>query len=466
MRKILSILIFIFCSSVYGQPGSFVIYPGSPSMVNHAHGVFQSSSGSIFLAGYGEDITGTFSLITFTKFDENGSRIFNKNIGDSAHHFMMMRMLVIDENNFILAGSKNVFGGNNTPYVVKVDSNGTVIWEKSINSTLNSYYTGVSKFQNGNLVFSGAASDSVNGDLNLIGVITDSLGNELHSFSFGEINVNETTENCVVANDGTILICGDRLINTSIVNPYVAAFDSTGNFLWELGISSHSNSGSKNLYIDQNSNLLVIGESATDSSSEFDIQLTKIDIPTATINWMKLVPGTNMSDAGFAISETIDGNYALTGYGHDSIYNSKRIVLLVSDTSGNELSKKYFGNSAINIGYDIAPSIYGGFLIAGADFVSDRQILVYQKELGINIGELKSEQFSIFPNPIQPNSILQFSDPVSQAEIYDLTGKTVFSFEKMKYFASVKIPELKTGFYFLNLVSGNKSFRKTFIVAE
>ena len=309
IRSVKIILLLLITKATYGQPASFVIYPGSPFLVNHAHGVHQAASGSIFLSGYGEDVGGVFSLISFTKFDENGSRLFVKYFGDSTHHFMMMRMLVLDDNNYILAGSKDLPGGNSSPYAVKIDSTGTIIWEKNVNTNYNSYYTGVSRFSNGNLVFAGAASDSINSDLNLMGVITDSLGHDLHSFSFGEPVINETAENCVVSDNGLIAVCGDRLINTTIVNPYVVAFDSTGNFLWEMGISSHNNSGSKNLYLD---------------SPQFDVQLTKIDIGSVTTIWQKLIPGTNMSAAGFAISETIDGNYSLAGYGHDSISNSKR----------------------------------------------------------------------------------------------------------------------------------------------
>jgi hypothetical protein len=465
--RILKLLLLLFISKVaVGQPASFVIYPGSPTLVNHAHGVFQAPSGSIYLTGYGEDVAGVFSLITFTKFDENGTRTFVKYFGDSVHHFMMMRMLVLDENNFIIAGSKYLPGGNASPYAIKIDSSGTIIWEKHVNTNYNSYYTGVSKFSNGNLVFSGAASDSINSDLNLMGVITDSMGHDLYSFSFGELVINETAENCVVSDDGTILVCGDRLINTSIVNPYVVAFDSTGNFLWELGISSHNNSGSKNLYIDRGGKLLVIGESATSTSPQFDVQLSKIDIPTATTIWQKLIPGTNMSDAGFAISETVDGNYALAGYGHDSLANAKRILFLVTDTSANELSKKYFGNSSINIAYDIAPSVNGGFLIAGADFVSDRQIMVYQKELGIGIDELDKDHLSIFPNPVKGNSQLNFSEAINKVFICDVTGKQIMNFENEKSFSSIILPSLKDGFYFIQYTHAAKSFYSTLIVCE
>ncbi|MBK6396861.1 MAG: T9SS type A sorting domain-containing protein [Bacteroidetes bacterium] len=466
IRSVKIILLLLITKATYGQPASFVIYPGSPFLVNHAHGVHQAASGSIFLSGYGEDVGGVFSLISFTKFDENGSRLFVKYFGDSTHHFMMMRMLVLDDNNYILAGSKYLPGGNSSPYAVKIDSTGTIIWEKNVNTNYNSYYTGVSRFSNGNLVFAGAASDSINSDLNLMGVITDSLGHDLHSFSFGEPVINETAENCVVSDNGLIAVCGDRLINTTIVNPYVVAFDSTGNFLWEMGISSHNNSGSKNLYLDKEGKLLVVGESATTSSPQFDVQLTKIDIGSVTTIWQKLIPGTNMSDAGFAISETIDGNYSLAGYGHDSISNSKKVLFLITDTSGNELSKKYFGNSSINIGYAISPSVYGGFLIAGADFVSDRQILIYQKELGIDVSELQNEHMSIYPNPVLTNSMICFQQPVLSVRVTDLQGRPVLQIEKKQSFTTTTIPFLNNGLYFIECSSETKHFYSTLIVCE
>ena len=363
------------------------------------------------MAGYGDDVSTLYSLISFTKFDEFGSEIDTKYYGDSLHHFMLMRMLAINDNSFLLVGSKMIHGGNNNPYALLIDSTGSVIWENSSTSTFNSWFTGVSKFPNGNLVFSGAATDTLN--------------------------------------EGTIVVCGDKLINTSIVNPYVVAFDSTGNYLWDMTIGSHLNSGSKNLFIDRSNNVIVIGESATTSSPQFDIQISKIDVASASVVWMKLLQGTDMSDAGFALSETVDGHYVIAGYGHDSIYSTKRVVMIVTDTSGNELSKQYFGSSPINIGYEICPSIYGGFLIAGADFVNNQEILIYQKELGIGIADVNEFSTSIYPNPISVNSKINFSVPIDQFSLISISGQLVLSKRFDNPTSSFQLPFISSGVYFL-----------------
>ncbi|HQV99095.1 MAG TPA: T9SS type A sorting domain-containing protein [Bacteroidia bacterium] len=466
MRKVLTILALIFCEFSFGQPNSFVKFSGPPQLISYGHGVHQSLSGSIYLAGYGDDVSTLYSLISFTKFDEFGSEIDTKYYGDSLHHFMLMRMLAINDNSFLLVGSKMIHGGNNNPYALLIDSTGSVIWENSSTSTFNSWFTGVSKFPNGNLVFSGAATDTLNGDLNLFGVITDSLGSTLHSFSFGDVGFNETSENCLVTNEGTIVVCGDKLINTSIVNPYVVAFDSTGNYLWDMTIGSHLNSGSKNLFIDRSNNVIVIGESATTSSPQFDIQISKIDVASASVVWMKLLQGTDMSDAGFALSETVDGHYVVAGYGHDSIYSTKRVVMIVTDTSGNELSKQYFGSSPINIGYEICPSIYGGFLIAGADFVNNQEILIYQKELGIGIEEVNEFSTSVYPNPISVNSKINFSDPIDQFTLLSISGQLIFS-KRFDYpISSFMLPFITSGVYFLELEQRGKRFQSILTVTE
>ncbi len=466
MRKIISVLLFILCKFSFGQPNSFVKYLGSPQLINYGHGVHQSLSGSIYLSGYGDDASSLYSLISFTKMDENGNEIFTNYFGDSLHHYMLMRMLAINDNNFLLVGSKMIHGGNNTPYAILIDSAGSVIWENSNASTFNSWFTGVSKFSNGNLVFSGAATDTINGDLNLFGVITDSLGSTLHSFSFGDLGFNETSENCVVTNEGIIVVCGDKLINTSIVNPYVVAFDSTGNYLWDMTIGSHLNSGSKNLFIDRSNNVIVIGESATTSSPQFDIQISKIDVASASVVWMRLLRGTDMSDAGFALSESIDGQYVIAGYGHDSTLSAKRVVMIVTDTSGNELSKQYFGSSPINIGYEICPSIYGGFLIAGADFVNNQEILIYQKELGIGIADVNEFSASIYPNPISVNSKINFSVPIDQFSLISISGQLVLSKRFDNPTSSFQLPFISSGVYFLELKQRGKRFQSILTVTE
>ena len=142
------------------------------------------------------------------------------------------------------------------------------------------------------------------------------------------------------------------------------------------------------------------------------------------------------------------------------------VMVMIVSLIGNELSKKYFGNSSINIGYAISPSVYGGFLIAGADFVSDRQILIYQKELGIDVSELQNEQMSIYPNPILTNSIICFQQPVLSVRVTDLQGRPVLQIEKKQSFTTTTIPFLNSGLYFIECSSETKHFYSTLIVCE
>lgn len=466
MKYILPILLSFCFKFSAAQPVSFEKYFGSPQLINYGHGISQSASGSIYFGGYGDDQAGLYSLISFTKLDASGNEIFTRYYGDSLRHFMLMRMISTLDGNFLLVGSRMDHGGQNNPYAIKVDSIGTIIWEHVNTSVPNSWYSGVAEFSNGNLVFSGATTDTINSDLNLSGVITDPFGTILHQFSYGDVGITETSENCVVTPDGTILICGDKVINSSTVNPYIAVFDSTGSYLWDFLISSHHNSGSKNIYLDRNGSLLVIGESATDSSPNFDILLTKIDIPSASMIWSKFITGTNESDAGFAMSETIDGKYAITGYGYDSLTSSKRIFLIVTDTARTEISKKYFGISPINIGYAICPSIYGGFLIAGADFTNDLQVLVYQKELGINVDELMTRELKIYPNPMNEENTIYFSDAIEELNITDLSGRNILS----EYFTPRRtnyvLPKLQNGVYIVNSILDKAVFRTLLIIPE
>ena len=204
MRYLNFFFALFICKLSVAQPASYVKNLGSAQLISYAHGVHQSSGGSIYLGGYGDDAL--YSLITFTKLDAYGNEVFTRYYGDSLHHYMMMRMLTLDDNSFLLVGSKMVHGGNNFPLAIKVDSTGSVIWEYSNSLNSNAWFTGASKFQDGNLVFTGAVTDTANGDLNLYGIITDGSGNFLHTFNFGDVGINETAENCVVSYDGTILV--------------------------------------------------------------------------------------------------------------------------------------------------------------------------------------------------------------------------------------------------------------------
>lgn len=449
---------------MFGQSNSFIKYFGDSTMNNNGHSVIQLASGNFLFAGYSENSLLNFGLISLTKFDSEGNELMNFYYGDSIHHFVAVRMVKDYNNQLVIAGSILTTNGIYQPYALKVDTNGNVIWQREFAAGLNSQFTGICLFSNNDIGFCGFETDTINGGLNFLAIRIDSNGTEKFQVSIGDAVINDAAENCISSDDNHMYICGDKYIQPGIVNPYLIVLDTTGNLEWDLIINNHLNSGSKSLMIDSHNDLLIVGEASTDSSQQFDITLAKIDITNRNLKWQRYLRGSNNSDAGFAIIETYNHNYLLTGYGHDTITQTKRIVFLECDTSANELSKKYFGNSAINIGYYMTSSNNNGVLIAGTDLTNLKRIFIYEKNNSTYVENLELYNNHIYPNPVLAGQLITSSHFFNEVTIFDAIGRLVYR-EIKNQTNQFQLPNLFVGYYILQLKSDN-FFSRTKLLVE
>lgn len=469
MKKSTLLLFFLInlTQQVRCQTNSFVNYFGDSSLINYGHSVVQLPSGSIFSIGYSENTISNYGLIHLTKFDQSGTLIQTTYYGDSIHHFMAMRAILDNQENIVIAGGRMNDQLITQPYSLKVDTTGNVIWQKEFPAYMNSQFNGLCIFPNDDIGFSGFQNDSTGSGINFLCTRTNSSGDLKFTIAVGDPNITETSENCLSSDNNLLIVSGDKFIQPGIINPYVIAVDSTGNLVWDLVLTNSHNCGSKNLFLTAENELLVVGESATDSSAQFDIFLNKIDINAPSIIWTKYIRGSNESDAGFGIAQKSNGNYLITGYGYDTTTSTKRIVLIETDTSCNELSKRYYGNSSINIAYDVKTTSNGGYLIAGTDFSNDLSVLVYQAPSSIDVDEIDQTKFITYPNPILSGVSIHFNQLVTDIRIYNHVGEMVSSFH-FPATTAFQIPTMNSGIYFLQIINPEKkiSTKKLVILNE
>ena len=95
-------------------------------------------------------------------------------------------------------------------------------------------------------------------------------------------------------------------------------------------------------------------------------RLIKTD-PTGNEEWNKTFSGTDYSVNTFA--QTSDGGYIIVGvrlyYGRGRLYGLSDILLIKTDSNGNEEWNKTFGGSGGNTGFSVALTSDGGYIIAG-----------------------------------------------------------------------------------------------------
>jgi uncharacterized delta-60 repeat protein len=97
---------------------------------------------------------------------------------------------------------------------------------------------------------------------------------------------------------------------------------------------------------------------------------TDIEAGVTYTHFFKTFGGEN-EDVGYSVQQTSDGGYIVAGYTNSYGSGSYDVLLLKTDSDGNELWMQTFGEGYDDRGYSIQQTSDGGFVIAGYTYSFD-----------------------------------------------------------------------------------------------
>lgn len=454
---------FLLClsSQIKGQESPFALFFGEEMLQEKGIASLQLEDRSILLLGNTTATETESGSITLSKLSPQGDLRWTKNYGTLNDDYANNMTWMEDGHIAIAAESHSTEGADGL--VLKVDTEGNVIWQKTYGSPerTESLYA-IDQTTNNGLIVIGFATGSGFGNDHYV-VKLDGDGNEEWAKRYGTEN-NEVGVAIQQIPNGNYVLVGDKQQKTGgTYGIEVLQLDVDGNEGWRLDINNFDNGGCKNMILDSNGDLVISGEAFPTKNEAFDALLAKVTTD-GTLLWQKFIDGTEKGDAGFDLMEVgIGGGYLVVGYGYNPERQQTDILLSQVDMDGDEIEIRYFGGDAFDIAYDITPTLEGGFLVTGFGFDegSSQYFLAHDFPLIVNVEEyhLKQEDLTIFPNPIQTNQFLYTSTSNGgTVEFWDAQGRLL---EVADYpsLEEIKLPDAVTkGVCFLKLVVENEVY--------
>ena len=330
---------------------------------------------------------------------------WEKSFGGSGNDFARFQQQTND-GGFILVGYSNSTDGDVTNnhggfdvWVMKIDSLGNLLWQKSIGGTGLEVGNNIAQTNDHGYVISGYSSSN---DTNITGnhggydvlvIKLDSAGNEKWKKVYGGSNNDGNIESGILpVNDGGFMIAtnsfsddGDVSGNHGGNDWWIFKIDSAGNLKWQKCLGGSGSEDSHTIIATSDSGFIIAGHTG---SSDGDVGPTKgmedewiVKIDSAgNIKWSKTFGGSS-DDAAFYLTQTNDRGYAITGFtnstdgdvnGNHGGFDSWLIKL---DSAGNMKWQKTFGGSSGDYGIRIFPSAGdNGFALAGYSNSTDGDV--------------------------------------------------------------------------------------------
>ena len=470
-----------------------------------ARSVVQTPDGGYIVAGksksYEGDLTVNYGNFDFwiVKINAMGILQWQKSYGGSGED-EATSIRNTSDGGYIVAGFTFSSDGNITVnkgaadyWIVKLNANGDVEWQKTYGGPGNDRANAIKQTPDGGYVVAGF-SNSVSGD------ITNSHGNNMDYWilklnSTGNIqwqksigglsddkayDIDLTSDGgYIVTGDTSSSSSGDRSGNTQGgADVWVVKLSSAGNIVWEKAFGGSAADLSFSVKQTKDGGYIVAGDTKSQNGDIIfnnggnDYWIIKLN-SAGNLEWQKTLGG-GAYDRAQSIIQLSDGNYMAVGYSPSSdgdvIGNNGAVDywLVKLNQNGDFIWQKCLGGSGSEFPYSLIQSSDGGVVIAGESDTNNNSgdvtgnhgfrdfwVVKLNSVLGVNESAI-ANGISIHPNPAKNFFKINNLPMGTAVTIYDISGRVILSQKYNQENISVDISQIKNGNYIVKAENSGK----------
>lgn len=506
----------LFVASVFSQAPEIEWQKNMGGTFNDwGRSIHQTIDGGYIAAGYTSsvngDVNGNHGGQDFwvVKMDNGGNMQWQKCLGGSEWDFGSELVVSTDGGYVITGATASEDGdvienkGGDDFWVVKLDAEGNIIWQKTFGGTDHDYPNAIQQTMDGGYIVAGSTGSNDgdvsgnHGDLDFWVVKLDDSGNmewqQCYGGSYDEeaYTVRQTTDGGYVVAGYSDSDDSDVTGNNGGSDVWLVKLDTAGNMVWQKNMGGLF-ADVANFILQSSDGGFVVAASTNSNEGDAsgnhgirDAWLLKLD-DTGNILWQKCYGGTSYDGAN-SVQQTTDGGYVVACYafgsdgdviGNHGLYD---FWILKLDIDGDLLWQKCMGGTGSDYAWDIRQTTDGGFIVTGSAESNDGDVTGNNGYSGLWVVKLSGDSlatgivenallnpgnFSLFPNPGTSSFAISFSVSKSsdlEINLLDLHGRNIQTIAKGNFsggnhqlnFSALELPD---GIYLIKLHTNEKTF--------
>jgi len=271
---------------------------------------------------------------------------------------------------YIIAGTTNSFGaGEFDFYLVRVDSGGKMLWNRTYGGPLIDVASSVQVTRDGGYIIAGY-TNSFSKSWDFYIVRTDFEGKMLWNRTYGGPQFEKASSIQETSDGGYIIVGTISSLDPFSEDVYLVKTDPEGNILWNRTYGRFEN--------EQGYPILDYGNSVQETSDggyiiaghttafgmDSDVCLIKTD-PEGNMLWNGTYGGPS-SGRGYSACETSDGGYVIAGFTKPfMMIGDQEVFLVKTDSGGDMLWNRTYGGPGRDSCSSVQETGDGGYIIAG-----------------------------------------------------------------------------------------------------
>ena len=284
--------------------------------------VISTSDGGFLFVGYSWSF-GKSQQIYVIKTDFHGNVKWEKTYGGS-NWDVGNAVIEVNDGGYLIAGYSNspgISSGNTDVFIVKIDVNGKLIWQKAYGKS-GSYnhewaYDIISDASNGSMIV-GARDYYNQGKRNILLLNVDINGELLWEKEFSESGaVDEIAHSISYTNNGNYFICSkvNSLSKPGVYQPKIIKIDNRGNIDWQRTFASNGR-----IYHEYKAtgtasgDIVIVGSSSHQSAGGYKDDAFMIRVSEkGNIIWTNSYGSADHDDWGWSVFETPNTDLVFVG---------------------------------------------------------------------------------------------------------------------------------------------------------
>lgn len=263
---------------------------------------------------------------------------------------------------FLIVGSTtSIFPGETVAWMVRIDSNGNMLWNKNFLEGNGTEFRHVINTENGFLLVGNTFSAS--GTSKGIIAQTDEQGNVIWNITIGGPNINNLLS-ATETDDGFVFAGFTYPSGSTNSEAWVVKTTSDGNVTWNKTYGQAGDYAARTIVTAENSSCVIAGYTNSSENGVNDAWLFKIDA-NGTLLWSRTYGSTESQEAT-ALTKAESG-YLIVGdkFSPETDYDA---LMIKTDMDGNVLWQNTYGGAGFDMPYDVTSLSSGGYAITGFTF--------------------------------------------------------------------------------------------------
>jgi uncharacterized delta-60 repeat protein len=346
--------------------GSDITWAKTYGSINddRARAIQQTSDGGYIVAGYinfpPEVADGAFGDFGVLKLDVSGAVEWQKTYGKVYFPSGASEILETIDKGYIVAVYASSFGGD--IWVLKLDASGVTQWQKTYGGTGWDVPYAIQQTTDGGYILAGSTfSFGTNGDVWILKLQAD--GDIDWEKTYGGEAWDIASSIRQTADGGYIVAGATSSFGARSGDAWVLKLDASGAVQWQKTYGSTDYESAYSIQQTADGGYIVVGSIIYDEPPHSDIWILQLDM-YGNIQWQKTYGGTNY-EAAHSIQQTEDGGYIVGGYTASFGAGNDDVWVLKLDANGTITWQKTYGGSGLDQAMSIQQGTDGGYIVAG-----------------------------------------------------------------------------------------------------